>query len=89
MSNKKRSTYLLVQMALLSLALPGLSCAAPDSSLEKWRSKEYKRQPGLDMINTAQAYALGFTGKGVTVGILDSGIAGNHPRICRCHCGRL
>ncbi|XOT95603.1 S8 family serine peptidase, partial [Alcaligenes pakistanensis] len=41
--------------------------------------KEYKRQPGLDMINAAQAYALGFTGKGVTVGILDSGIAGNHP----------
>lgn len=79
MSNKKHSTYVLVQMALLSLALPGLAHAAPDSSLEKWRTKEYKRQPGLDMINAAQAYALGFTGKGVTVGILDSGIAGAHP----------
>ena len=78
MSNKKRSTYVLVQMALLSLALPGLTHAAPNSSLEKWRTKEYKRQPGLDMINAAQAYALGFTGKGVTVGILDSGIAGKH-----------
>ncbi|KGP02219.1 hypothetical protein JT27_07970 [Alcaligenes faecalis] len=79
MSNKKRSTYVLVQMALLSLTLPGLAHAQADSSLEQWRTKEYKRQPGLDMINAAQAYALGFTGKGVTVGILDSGIAGNHP----------
>ncbi|MGO3745034.1 MAG: autotransporter domain-containing protein [Alcaligenes aquatilis] len=79
MSNKKRSTYVLVQMALLSLALPGLAQAEPDSSLEQWRTKEYKRQPGLDMINAAQAYSLGFTGKGVTVGYLDSGIEAKHP----------
>ncbi|MEJ6666026.1 autotransporter domain-containing protein [Alcaligenes aquatilis] len=79
MSNKRRSTYVLVQMALLSLVLPGTAHAEPDSSLQQWRTKEYKRQPGLDMINAAQAYSLGFTGKGVTVGYLDSGIAGNHP----------
>ncbi len=79
MSNKKRSTYVLVQMALLSLTLPGLAHAQADSSLEQWRTKEYKRQPGLDMINAAQAYALGFTGKGVTVGYLDSGIEAKHP----------
>ncbi|UUO10645.1 autotransporter domain-containing protein [Alcaligenes faecalis] len=79
MSNKKRSTYVLVQMALLSLTLPGLAHAEADSSLEQWRTKEYKRQPGLDMINAAQAYALGFTGKGVTVGYLDSGIEAKHP----------
>ncbi|QFY79201.1 autotransporter domain-containing protein [Alcaligenes faecalis] len=79
MSNKKRNTYLLVQMALLGLALPGLAYAEPDGTLEQWRTKEYKNQPGLDMINAAKAYALGFTGKGVTVGILDSGIAGDHP----------
>ncbi|ASR90883.1 autotransporter domain-containing protein [Alcaligenes faecalis] len=79
MSNKKRSTYLLVQMALLSLALPGIVYAAPESSLEQWRTQEYKHQPGLDMINAAQAYSLGFTGKGVTVGYLDSGIEAKHP----------
>ena len=79
MSNKKRNTYLLVQMALLGLALPGLAYAEPDGTLEQWRTKEYKNQPGLDMINAAKAYALGFTGKGVTVGILDTGIAGDHP----------
>ncbi|WP_321387608.1 autotransporter domain-containing protein [Alcaligenes phenolicus] len=79
MSNKKRSTYVLVQMALLSLTLPGLAHAKADSSLEQWRTKEYKRQPGLDMINAAKAYSLGFTGKGVTVGYLDSGIEAKHP----------
>ncbi len=79
MSNKKRSTYVLVQMALLSLTLPGLAHAEADSSLEQWRTKEYKRQPGLDMINAAKAYSLGFTGKGVTVGYLDSGIEAKHP----------
>ncbi|USY24968.1 autotransporter domain-containing protein [Alcaligenes sp. 1735tsa3] len=79
MSNKKRSTYLLVQMALLSLALPGIAHAEPDNTLAQWRTKEYKRQPGLDMINAATAYSLGFTGKGVTVGILDSGISAKHP----------
>lgn len=31
------------------------------------------------MINAAQAYSLGFTGKGVTVGYLDSGIEAKHP----------
>ena len=89
MSNKKRSTYVLVQMALLSLALPGLAQAEPDSSLEQWRTKEYKRQPGLDMINAAQAYSLGFTGKGVTVGYLDSGIEAEHPEFAGAHCGRF
>ncbi|MGO3870677.1 MAG: autotransporter domain-containing protein [Alcaligenes sp.] len=79
MSNKKRRIYLLVQMALLSLSLPSIVYSEPDSSLEQWRTKEYKRQPGLDMINAAQAYSLGFTGKGVTVGILDSGISAKHP----------
>ena len=74
MSNKKHRIYLSVQMALLSLALPSIVYAEPDSSLEQWRTKEYKRQPGLDMINAAKAYSLGFTGKGVTVGYLDSGI---------------
>ncbi|MGO3130194.1 MAG: autotransporter domain-containing protein [Alcaligenes sp.] len=79
MSNKKRSTYLLVQMALLGLVLPGIAYAKSDSSMEQWRTKEYKRQPGLDMINVAKAYSLGFTGQGVTVGILDLGIAAAHP----------
>ncbi|MDT8465472.1 autotransporter domain-containing protein [Alcaligenes nematophilus] len=79
MSNKKRPIYLLVQLALLSLALPGIAHAEPDNTLEQWRTKEYKRQSGLDMINAAKAYSLGFTGKGVTVGYLDSGIQATHP----------
>ncbi|MGZ9570589.1 autotransporter domain-containing protein [Alcaligenes nematophilus] len=79
MSNKKRNTSMLVQMALLSLTLPGIVHADSESSLEQWHTKEYKRQPGLDMINAAKAYSLGFTGKGVTVGYLDSGIQANHP----------
>ena len=66
-------------MAMLTLALPGIAYAEPDSTLEQWRSKDYKRQSGLDMVNAAKAYSLGFTGKGVTVGYLDSGIEAKHP----------
>ncbi|XQT50054.1 autotransporter domain-containing protein [Alcaligenes faecalis] len=79
MSNKKRNTSMLVQLALLSLTLPGIVHADSESSLEQWRTKEYKRQPGLDMINAAKAYSLGFTGQGVTIGYLDSGIQADHP----------
>lgn len=33
------------------------------------------------MIRAAEAYALGYTGKGVTVGYLDAGIAASHPEL--------
>lgn len=40
---------------------------------------EYDAQWGLHLINAQAAYDLGFTGEGVTVGVLDSGLAIDHP----------
>ncbi|WP_341667830.1 autotransporter domain-containing protein [Alcaligenes sp. SDU_A2] len=78
MSRKRISSSLLMQAGLLGLALqPGAQAA----SVQDWETQEYKRQAGLGMIQAAQAYALGFTGQGVTVGYLDSGIAASHPEL--------
>lgn len=40
---------------------------------------EYYANWGLDMINALPAYQKGFTGKGVTVAVVDSGFDVNHP----------
>ena len=39
---------------------------------------EYNAQWGLAMIHANEAYKLGFTGQGITVGIVDTGIDPNH-----------
>lgn len=39
-----------------------------------FRTPEYNFQWALDMVGAADAYALGFTGKNVTVAVLDSGM---------------
>ncbi|SCZ10974.1 autotransporter domain-containing protein [Microvirga guangxiensis] len=48
----------------------------PTSVLE---ANEYRRSWYLNHIHAAEAYALGYTGKGVTVAVVDSGIDFNHP----------
>ncbi|MDO5679369.1 MAG: S8 family serine peptidase [Pelistega sp.] len=40
---------------------------------------EYNRQWGLAAINAAPAYHAGFTGKGITVAVIDSGLDRYHP----------
>ncbi|MDL0089036.1 S8 family serine peptidase [Campylobacter gastrosuis] len=44
-----------------------------------WESPEYLNQWGLKSLNVSTAYALGITGKGVKIGVLDSGILLSHP----------
>lgn len=43
-------------------------------SVDFWKTEEYYRSGGLDLINAAEAYAQGFTGKGVRIGIVDTGV---------------
>ena len=43
---------------------------APDS----WKTAEFNRQWGLEAISAEFAYARGYTGKGVTIGIIDNAI---------------
>ena len=47
----------------------------PDS----WHSEEFDADWGLDAINAQYAYARGLTGKGVRLGVYDSGTALAHP----------
>jgi len=43
-----------------------------------WETPEYRRSWGLTAQNASSAYALGFYGQGVTVGIMDSGFQAEH-----------
>ena len=45
---------------------------------EDFKTQEYWNSSGLDIINAATAYELGYTGKGVTLGILDDGVRLSH-----------
>lgn len=51
----------------------------PAQAQSSFETREYFNQTGLGMINASEAYGLGYTGKGVTIGILDSGISALHP----------
>ena len=55
---------------------PGLD---PDCTPEDYETSEYNAQAGLRLINASSIYARGGTGKGVTVGVFDSGASPDHP----------
>lgn len=71
---------------LLSLIVLSLLLAKPynvfAADADSFRTDEYKAmgENVLDLINAAGAYAQGYTGKGVTVGVTDAGIVNfTHP----------
>lgn len=71
---------------LLSLIVLSLLLAKPynvfAADTDSFRTDEYKAmgENVLDLINAAGAYAQGYTGKGVTVGVTDVGIVNfSHP----------
>jgi subtilase-type serine protease len=65
-----------VQLAFAGTVLLSVSPAWGASIFD---TPEYRRQEGLALIHAADAYSLGYSGLGVTVGVLDSGIAALHP----------
>ena len=67
-------TPLLVMLVLAGCAGKGVRPTAGD-----WETEEYQAQGGLDLIKASSMYARGGTGKGVTVGLLDSGATPDHP----------
>ncbi|BFO12531.1 hypothetical protein GGER_50410 [Serratia rubidaea] len=44
-----------------------------------WRSNEFNAEWGLGAIHADQAYAAGYTGKGVKLGIFDQPVYAQHP----------
>lgn len=44
-----------------------------------WRSSEFSSQWGLGAIHADEAYARGYTGKGIKLGIFDQAVYANHP----------
>lgn len=80
MSQMKRRKNEMLKRALLlaaagCLAVPEVSAAADAAS---FRTEEYKNSVGLDLIHAADAYALGYTGSGITAGIVDSPVNLKH-----------
>ena len=58
--------------ALISLSLLTGATSAFAASASDFQDKEYYASGGLDFINAANAYALGYTGKGITIGVSDA-----------------
>jgi hypothetical protein len=53
--------------------------AAPALLPSSFETDEYRRSWYLGHIHASEAYAMGYTGKGVAVAVVDSGIDFNHP----------
>ncbi|MGL6244350.1 autotransporter domain-containing protein [Pseudomonas sp.] len=70
---------------LCALASVGTAHAAPyvengrAGDPNSWRSAEFNADWGLGAINAQDAYAAGYTGKGVKLGIFDQPVYAQHP----------
>ena len=71
---KASVSYAAIALAWVAGASPSLA-----QTRSEWETPEYHRGGFLDMINAADAYAQGFTGAGVHVGVADTGIDASHP----------
>lgn len=78
------STSVLMLMAGLT---PVWAQSAPYQELGKlgdpqsWRTPEFMKEWGLDAMHVEYAYAAGFAGKHISVGMLDSGFYNKHPEL--------
>ena len=60
---------------------PGFVATSPadlDAAEASWETPEYLRSWGLTAQEASTAYALGYYGQGVTVGIMDAGVQAEH-----------
>lgn len=66
----------------MAFPLPSVAVALSDQWAEQARKfvdAEFKASGALPMINAQYAYARGYTGKGVIVAVVDSGLHAGHP----------
>ncbi|HDS1037635.1 TPA: autotransporter domain-containing protein [Stenotrophomonas maltophilia] len=58
---------------------PEMPVMGTPGDLASWRSTEFNNDWGLQAINADAAYARGLTGKGIRLGVFDSGVGLDHP----------
>lgn len=58
-----------------------LGATAHAAAPEDFKTPEYFASRALEIINAADAYALGYTGRGQTVGVLDTAVRIDHPEL--------
>ena len=75
----------LLGIGVASLSLISMTQASPYVETGKagqpnsWRSTEFKTDWGLGAINAQEAYAAGYSGKGIKLGIFDQAVYSQHP----------
>ncbi len=85
----RSTSMLLFQLLVVAAVIPRPACAqaAPYQEPGKlgdpasWRTPEFIREWGLGAMHAEYAYAAGFTGKNITIGVLDSGYYAQHPEL--------
>ncbi|MBK5418590.1 autotransporter serine protease [Pseudomonas sp. TH31] len=84
-NNNKFALKTLNYAVLCALATLGTAHAAPyvengkPGDPNSWRSAEFQADWGVGAINAQDAYAAGYTGKGVKLGIFDQPVYAAHP----------
>ena len=75
----KTHAFCRTAVAVLPLSILGfVTTSAFAQSASLWETQEYKNAWQLDAVNASDAYELGYTGRGVNVGVLDSGLDTRH-----------
>ena len=73
---------LLASALACSLSLCALQAAAQEAGVigdpESWKTDEFNADWGLGAINAHYAYARGLTGRGIKLGVLDTGTSSTH-----------
>ncbi|MFZ9217088.1 MAG: hypothetical protein ACO215_08460, partial [Vulcanococcus sp.] len=78
MSIKNRTVLCLAHVVNLFVFASAANAQLSPSDFE---TPEYYKSGGLQHINAAEAYALGFTGLGVKIGIADTPMQWAHPEL--------
>lgn len=76
---KKARLYKNRKFIFISLII--LSAFKVQAAESDFQTPEYYASNGLDLVNAASAYAQGYTGMGVLVGLFDSQMRSDHPEL--------
>ena len=77
----KQNRKILATLVLLSLLSASVPFRAGALTTVDFKTPEYYKAGGLDLNRAADAYALGYTGKGITVGETDFPVNFTSPEL--------